>query len=358
MLTQTLAEQMQITERELKQRKELLNFGDEDALLLTAHKEFITQHIDEIVDYFYSKQIETPEIALLIGDIETLRLLRNAMRRYILELFDGHYDSDYVNRRLRIGKVHKRIGVSPKLYLSAVWLLQSILNEGIDRHVSESGAELKASLNKLITLDTELIFDTYISSLMAEVDAAREEMSNYAASLEEVVAQRTKALEEMSRKDALTGLLNQRAFHESLRKELATASRYNDALCLVYFDLNRFKQLNDGEGHTAGDEVLALVGRTVLNSIRVTDAPCRYGGDEFSIIMPRTRLEDAQQVCERIIKLFGTADNHGVTLSIGIIQTGPEKFHDPDILIKGADKLMYASKKKARSQEGSHITVA
>lgn len=360
-LDQTLAEQMQFSELEIQQRKDLLNFTKEDEALLKAHKTFVANRIDQIVEQFYAKQVEVTEIALLIGDADTLRQLQNAMRRYILELFDGHYDGEYVNRRLRIGKVHKRIGVSPKLYLSAVWLLQSTLNEEIDKHVdmtgeTNCGPALKEALNKLITLDTQFIFDTYISSLVSEVDAAKEEMSNYASSLEDVVAQRTQELEALSRKDSLTGLYNQRAFYEQIRHEMANATRHKDRLCLAYFDLNKFKQLNDQKGHQAGDNTLAAVGRCAINTLRTTDFPCRYGGDEFVIIMPRTNLDDAVSVCQRIITTFEQDTEHDVTISIGIVSTGPDEHMEIDSLIQAADKQMYKAKEKAHEDGASHIS--
>ena len=352
---------MQISDVEITQRKALLNFGREDEELLHAHKSFIARRIDLIVDSFYQIQINTPEIALLIGDTETLRLLRNAMRRYILELFEGPYDTQYVNRRLRIGKVHKRIGVAPKLYLSAVWLLQTILNEEIDLHFRKTsennscGPRLKDALNKLITLDTELIFDTYISSLVSELTSAREEMANYAANLETIVAQRTHELEELSRKDVLTGLFNKRAFDEHLQRELANAVRHEEPLCLVYIDLNKFKQLNDENGHQVGDEVLATVGRCILSSLRTTDFACRYGGDEFVIIMSRTELNDAEAVCQRLITNFEASKNHEIGLSIGISITGPDKHMEIENLIKMADDQMYNAKKISHESGSSHI---
>lgn len=71
----------------------------------------------EIVDEFYQRQVEDEEISLLIGDASTLNRLSNAQRKYIIDLFSGTYDSEYVNNRLRISMVHKHIGVEPKLYL-------------------------------------------------------------------------------------------------------------------------------------------------------------------------------------------------------------------------------------------------
>lgn len=359
-LEQTLAEQMQINDREIDLRMKLLNFSDADADVLRKHKPFVSKRIENIVEKFYDKQIQVPEIALLIGDIETLRRLQGAMRRYILELFDGMYGSEYVNRRLRIGKVHKRIGVSPKLYISAIWLLQKVLFDEIDEHVeTECSANhsglLKAALNKLLMLDTQFVFDTYISSLVSEVETAREELQNYADTLEQTVADRTQQLEEMSRRDSLTNLYNQHAFYEHLRRELSGAERYQEPITLAYFDLNGFKMLNDGEGHMVGDELLATIGAIMNEIFREIDYPCRYGGDEFAIILPRTRLEEAYEVCKRLSEAFSSHKTYGVTFSMGIVTTGPDEFEDSDSLVKRADDLMYLAKDKCKTHGGFQI---
>ncbi|NIR93668.1 MAG: GGDEF domain-containing protein, partial [Gammaproteobacteria bacterium] len=100
-------------------------------------KDLVTPHLERIVDEFYEIQTSFQEISLLIGDAETLRRLRSAMRRYILDLFSGSYDEEYVNKRLRISKVHHRIGVSTKLYLSGMFRLQQILHKVIEEHCLE-----------------------------------------------------------------------------------------------------------------------------------------------------------------------------------------------------------------------------
>ena len=114
---QTLLEQMRITDFEVEHRKILFSFSNADAQLLLSCKPTIEQNIDSVVTEFYRMQTSVAEIALLIGDADTLARLRSAQRKYILDLFGGLYDLEYVNNRLRIGLVHKRIGVEPKLYL-------------------------------------------------------------------------------------------------------------------------------------------------------------------------------------------------------------------------------------------------
>jgi len=363
-INKTLAEQMQVTDREIEQRKALLHFTQKDVDVLVSYKALIANRIDHIVEKFYDEQIRVPEIALLIGDVDTLRALTNAMRSYILELFEGHYDRDYVNRRLRIGKVHKRIGVEPKFYLSAIWLLQSILNDEIAQYEkkrqtnNEACHALQQSLHKLLMWDTQFVIDTYISGLVSEVAMAKEEMERYADSLEEVVAQRTKQLEESSRLDGLTKLYNQRAFHEHLRRELSDANRHKRTLSLIYFDLNGFKQLNDSQGHLAGDALLSVVGEIVLAQVREIDIACRYGGDEFAIILPETSESESEVISQRIVDTFRAHPNNcGISFSIGIASTGPEEFIEMDGLISKADALMYKSKALSKETPGFYTSI-
>lgn len=358
----TLAEQLQISEREIAQRKEMLQISDVESEILRAHLPVIEGHVDSIVERFYAKQLENNEISLVIGDKETLLRLKGAMRRYILELFAGYYDADYVNKRLRIGKVHKRIGVSPKLYISAVWLLHKTLNEDIDKSLQGDGEDevqlrqsIKDAMNKLIMFDIQMVFDTYIASLVTEVSAAKEELADYAQGLEEQVAMRTRQLEILSREDALSGLNNQRTFYETLRHELAVAERHQDELSLIYFDLNGFKKVNDSKGHVAGDEVLKLVGVSVQETIRETDFGYRYGGDEFCIILPRTPLDVAKDVMDRITAVFREEKNLGVSFSVGICSCGPTNFPSVDELVREADRLMYLAKEKSRKCNGFYV---
>lgn len=361
-VNKTLAEQLQITNLEIEKRKKLLDFTDEDAELLRSFKPMIAKYVDGIVKTFYDQQLKVPEIALLIGDSETFRRLESAMHRYILDLFDGHYDIDYVNKRLRIGKVHERIGVSSKLYLAATYQLQKTINNTFLMHLSSAESfikieQIRIAVNKIMTFDVQLVLDTYISSLMNEVDIAHEELRSYSDSLEQMIAEKTRQLKELSLKDSLTGLFNQHAFYEHLRRELANAERYLESVTLFYFDLNGFKKLNDNEGHQAGDEVLSIVGEIVRKSIRETDIGCRYGGDEFCIILPRTSIETSVLIKERLIKEFEEHNLKGVSFSMGIVDTGPDNFIDYEAFVKKADNEMYTAKAESKVKPGIQVSV-
>jgi len=342
---QTLLEQMKMSDVEILHRMKLLNLNKEELNLLYSHKILIEDNIDVIVDEFYEKQTEIDEISLLIGDADTLRRLRSAQRKYVMDLFSGNYDSEYVNNRLRIGMVHKRIGVEPKLYLSAVRTLKDVVIKTLKRTITKSDLleQTLDALDKLLYFDTTLVFDTYIDCLVGEIENAKNRTEVYAKSLEEKVAERTQQLEEQAQMDPLTNLYNQRAMQDLLRRDLSTSKRRQVKLSLVYFDVDKFKDINDTHGHLKGDEVLKNIGQAMLNNVRETDVPCRYGGDEFCIILPDCGADEAKVICEKIIKEFG--DRYpDYSLSIGIAETGLDEYIDGDNLIKMADDKMYLAK--------------
>ena len=158
-------------------------------------------------------------------------------------------------------------------------------------------------------------------------------------------------LEELSITDDLTGIYNRRHFYEKLSEMTARAKRYRLPLSLLMFDVDHFKSYNDTRGHLAGNRVLERVGRVVSEEIREVDWGFRYGGDEFTVILPETSKKDATIVAERIRKAFEKCKFDETTLSIGVAQYDLES--DSDILIKHADETMY----KAKSQGGNRIEV-
>jgi len=272
------------------------------------------------------------------------------MKGYVDRLFSGDYGVDYVNNRLRIGLVHKRIGVEPKLYMAAMSQLRVLVFELIQNKAGDKADAINLALEKLLNLDITLVFDTYIRSLVQEVELAKQKAEEYAQGLEEKVAERTRQLKEMARSDELTGLFNFKAFREFLERDLALAKRNNTPLTLVYFDVDKFKKINDLQGHQAGDLVLKSVAQCLKHDLRDTDAPCRYGGDEFCAILPGDDIAMALKFCNRFVE--HAKEMLEVTLSIGLAQTGPEQYVSADDLIKLADTQMY----KAKAVEGFHIS--
>lgn len=355
----TMVEQLKLTERKIELIKKLFYLTKEDEDNLLASEPFINNNLDAIVEEFYAKQLAHIEVEIVIGDSETLMRLKNSMRGYIQEVFSGKYDEHYVTNRLRVGKVHKRIGVSPALYMSAVRLLWDILSDQFEKEyragncTRDEADNRQRSLTKLLMFDVQFVFETYTGALVAEVEKAKQELEDYARDLAETVAKQTKALRELSCQDGLTRLFNHRAFYERLRVELAGCARRKEPLTLVYFDLNGFKILNDTHGHIVGAQMLETVGKSILATIRETDIACRYGGDEFCIIMPGATNGHAKDVCERLINHFSARnDEHKISFSIGVCQTGPDKLISGDELVKAADKRMYTAKAASRNDPG------
>lgn len=350
-IQRTLLEQMQISEFEIKGRMKLLSLEPGALELLASHRPIIEKHLEEIIDLFYEKQTAVEEIALLIGDVDTLKRLRAAQHIYVMDLFGGYYDIEYVNNRLRIGMVHKRIGVDPKLYLSGVSTLKQIIIKTLSTYIENKDvlSETLIALDKLFYFDTTLVFDTYIDSLLSEIQLAKNRIEIYAKSLEETVTKCTKQLEQQARIDPLTNIYNQRAMQEMTRIAMMARQRRQTPISLLYLDVDNFKNINDSKGNQEGDVPKSLAA-ILSNRSRAMDLACRYGGDEFCIILPDCDIKNAKLIAQNIIDDLTVKYNSEVLLSIGIAQTGPKEFIGSDDLIKLADKKMYEAKNEPSFQ--------
>ena len=160
---------------------------------------------------------------------------------------------------------------------------------------------------------------------------------------------------ELSIVDELTGLFNKRHFNETLRHETDRARRYGHPLSMIIMDIDNFKHFNDTYGHAEGDRVLAVMGRIITESIRTIDRGNRYGGEEFTVILPATTGEDSIAVAERIRLSFAAHDFYprseekvNKTVSIGLTEFRPDD--TPDSLIKRADKNLYQAKSAGKNR--------
>jgi diguanylate cyclase (GGDEF)-like protein len=346
----SLIQQMRITDFEITGRKSLFSISLADAEHLKKAKPYIDNELNSIVETFYQNQIEVPDIALLIGDADTLSRLHNAQKAYITDLFSGFYDMEYVNNRLRIGMVHKRIGVEPKLYLAAILTLKQLLISHIRKAVpteNNPDAVIEA-LEKLLMLDISLVFDTYIRSLISEIEISKDKSEQYASALEDKVKERTKQLELLSRTDPLTGLLNRQHFDELMTQALRAAQRRSEPITVAYVDIDDFKVINDTQGHRRGDEILERVAKALKKSSRTDDFCFRYGGDEFCIIMPNCQSDEANEAWGKRLNNILSAQTDSPKLSIGYAQTGPEEYLSVEQLLQKADEEMYRAKREQK----------
>jgi len=161
-------------------------------------------------------------------------------------------------------------------------------------------------------------------------------------------------------RDALTGLYNRRYLEESLNHELTRCARRSLPLSVLMLDVDHFKQFNDSQGHAGGDLLLAAVGELLLTCLRAEDVACRYGGEEFTVILPEADGEQATRVAEQIrghIAALAVSDGERslpkVTASIGVASF-PVDGEQGASLIQKADAALYCAKQRGRNRVERH----
>jgi two-component system cell cycle response regulator len=161
---------------------------------------------------------------------------------------------------------------------------------------------------------------------------------------------------EMALVDSLTGLNNRRYLETHLASLLQNVTNRGGSLSLMMLDIDHFKSVNDTYGHNAGDEVLRNFAGRVKRMVRQTDLACRYGGEEFVVMMPDTTIAVASQIAERVraavqgelFPIDGGARSIPVTVSIGLAES--RGMNDPETLFRRADKALYCSKNSGRNR--------
>ena len=161
----------------------------------------------------------------------------------------------------------------------------------------------------------------------------------------------------LSIRDQLTGLFNRRHMEESLAREISRAVRHKTFLTIIMLDLDFFKKINDNYGHMAGDLVLGAMGRFLLHRSRGEDVVCRYGGEEFVVIMPGADLESGikraedirLEVQDRLRIKYRGAVLPGITVSLGVASY-PEHGATADLLLYNVDNALYKAKQAGRNR--------
>lgn len=156
--------------------------------------------------------------------------------------------------------------------------------------------------------------------------------------------------------DPLTSLANYRQFIQALEQEIERTGRTGQPTTLIMLDIDFFKQVNDRWGHEVGNQALILIAKLLQQTVRKLDIPCRYGGEEFAVILPNTELRASIPVAERLRQVIEETplsigeEQLSLTVSLGIDTLESSEATDPEELIRRADHYLYQAKQNGRNQ--------
>ena len=167
---------------------------------------------------------------------------------------------------------------------------------------------------------------------------------------------RNRELSELVRTDTLTGVFNFRFFMQALEQEMERTRRSGISTCLIMLDLDHFKRVNDTWGHEVGNDALQQAADAIRRAVRRLDIPCRYGGEEFAVILPSTALLVGVQVAERLRRIIAErpllCGGQPIDISASL---GVEAFHagqqdSAEAFVKRTDELLYRAKQAGRNR--------
>jgi diguanylate cyclase len=229
---------------------------------------------------------------------------------------------------------------------------------------SAAGQDIAAQLAQLDEKASEevvrLLAATLVDSANAIKHSSETMTERLAGAQKEIMELRENLAQVMTEaeRDFLTGAFNRKAFDRQIKEAVDEAKAKETGLSLLMIDIDHFKQFNDAHGHLLGDEVIKIVAKTLLDTLKGTDCVARYGGEEFAVILPRTPLAGGAVVGEAIRKSIAakelrrksTGEQFGViTVSIGVATLHPGE-ESIAALIERADQALYRSKSAGRNR--------
>ncbi|EAT11655.1 diguanylate cyclase [Bermanella marisrubri] len=238
---------------------------------------------------------------------------------------------------------------------SLAWIKKSLSGETqsnfskVKQYLHKDGHWVWAKLSTTLIRDEHGVPSYFVSSIqdVSDLKNAETALDFSLQQLNEAYAE----LEQMSRKDGLTGALNIRAFKEELLDAMERYHRSGQNVTLVFIDLDDFKQVNDQYGHIVGDEVLTTFAKTLLNQSRRCDAVARYGGDEFAMLLDDTTEQEALDFCKRLGSEIefetGNGKTKSMSFSFGMSQLKKNHRTVEDWFAE-ADQHMYRDKESSK----------
>jgi len=335
-----------------QRRKDFLSLTTRDEGAIQDLHKALAGKAHGFVDNFYRHLLSFAEMRALIPDEAALERLKRLHIHYFHSLTAGIYDEAYGEGRQHVGLAHAHIGLSPGWYLGGYSHYLIELLPQLARLPGLRQTNINAvmqALIKVVFLDIGLTIDSYIAqrdSLIADL-REREQLTR-----DLIDAQQR--MEKLALFDALTGLPNRTHGMALAQQLLNTASQRGQQAAVLFVDLDRFKEINDTQGHSVGDQVLAAVSRHCQHVLGDSGVLARLGGDEFMFVRMLASGEDtlalAREVCDTLGRPMAAGDlQFEVGASVGAA-IHPLHGQGVDGLLQCADIAMY----RAKAQGGGH----
>ncbi len=271
------------------------------------------------------------------------------------ELIDLYLDTYHVRdvERERSAEFMERL--AEDLYEEVRRLIRSVSEH--NEQITRGGTRIEEIASEVKNEDLHSVLE----DIMHEVEGLRNVNRKFMKKLEQQrkeikrLRDELKRVKEQANVDPLTGLRNRRSFERTLQEFFKDFKRYGYPFSLIMLDLDNFKSINDTYGHLVGDRVLREIGTILKSYLRAKDIPARTGGEEFTIILPGIRKEDALKVAERLRRVL---ENHlidvggkkvNVTASFGVVDAG-EGFSDIEDMLREVDRRLYEAKRKGKNR--------
>jgi diguanylate cyclase (GGDEF)-like protein len=223
--------------------------------------------------------------------------------------------------------------------------------------LSDMDSGLRAVLAiPLVRLDNEVTGVLSVASPRVESYTARHQETLVAIGQTAAIAIENARYYEMATVDQLTKLYLKDYFHQRIEEEMNRARRYGHSFSALMMDIDSFKKLNDDHGHLAGDRFLQRVGEVIKGNLRSHDIPCRYGGEEFAILLPETEPTEAIVIAERIRRTVAETRVRegrrmvGTTISIGISSYPRSARRSATDILRKADGALYQAKREGKDK--------
>jgi diguanylate cyclase (GGDEF)-like protein/PAS domain S-box-containing protein len=288
----------------------------------------------------YRRLFEAAQDGILILDAETGAI--TDVNPFLIKML-GYSREEFVEKKLWEVGAFKDVEASQEAFES----LQK------NEYIRYEDLPLRAKNGRLI--DVEFVSNVYLVGGEKVIQCNIRDITERKRAQDALLKSQA-LLREQSVRDHLTGLFNRRYMEETLERELLRAARKQLSLGLIMLDLDNLKQFNDTWGHAAGDEILTGLGNLLLRQVRGEDIACRYGGDEFLLILPDASRDVTRErailICEHARQFHLQFDGQSlaaVTLSLGVA-VYPEHGATSTAILRAVDAALYRAKREGRSR--------